>query len=48
MEQGGGYRLIYYAVKSDGTVYLLCVYCKRDQENITNKEIQKIIVDECL
>lgn len=44
----GGYRLIYYAIKSDGTIYLLSVYCKRDTENISNKEIQKIIVNECL
>ncbi len=44
----GGYRLIYYAIKSDGTIYLLSVYCKRDKENISNKEIQKIILEECL
>lgn len=44
----GGYRIIYYAVKSDGTIYLLSVYSKREQENITNKEIQKIILDECI
>lgn len=44
----GGYRLIYYAIKSDGTIYLLSVYCKRDMKNISNKEIQKIIVNECL
>lgn len=48
MELDGGYRLIYYAVKSDGTIYLLSVYCKRDKENMTNKEIQKIILKECL
>lgn len=44
----GGYRLIYYAIKSDGTIYLLSVYCKREKENISNKEIQRIIVNECL
>ena len=44
----GGYRLIYYAIKSDGTIYLLTVYCKRDKENISNKEIQKLIIDECI
>lgn len=44
----GGYRLIYYAEKSNGTIYLLTVYCKRDKENISNKEIQKIIIDECI
>lgn len=44
----GGYRLIYYAEKSNGTIYLLTVYCKRDQENISNKEIQKIILKECI
>ena len=44
----GAYRIIYYAVKSDGTIYLLSVYSKRDKENIPNKEIQKIILDECI
>lgn len=44
----GGYRIIYYAIKSDGTIYLLSVYCKRDKENISNKEIQKLIIDECI
>lgn len=48
MEKEVGYRLIYYAEKSNGTIYLLTVYCKRDKENITNKEIQKIIIEECL
>ena len=44
----GGYRLIYYAEKSNGVIFLLTVYCKRDRENISNKEIQKIILDECM
>lgn len=44
----GGYRLIYYAEKSNGIIFLLTVYCKRDKESISNKEIQKIIVNECI
>ena len=48
MEREDGYRLIYYAEKSNGVIYLLTVYCKRDKENITNKEIQQIILEECI
>lgn len=44
----GGYRLIYYAERSDKRIYLLTVYCKRDIENISNKEIQKIVLEECV
>jgi mRNA-degrading endonuclease RelE of RelBE toxin-antitoxin system len=46
--KSNGYRLIYYAEKSDGTIYLLTLYYKKDKENISNKEIQKIILEECI
>lgn len=43
-----GYRLIYYAEKSDGTIYLLTIYYKKEKANITNKEIQELILRYCL
>lgn len=41
--KSNGYRLIYYVVKNDGTIYLLTVYYKKDRENITTKEIEDLI-----
>lgn len=41
--KSNGYRLIYYVVKNDGTIYLLTVYYKKDKENITPTEIEKLI-----
>ena len=46
--KSNGYRLIYYAEKSDGTIYLLTLYYKKDKENITNKEIQELILKYCM
>lgn len=46
--KSNGYRLIYYAVKTDGTIYLLTIYYKKDKENISNKEIQELILKYCL
>ena len=46
--KSNGYRLIYYAVKNDGTIYLLTIYHKKDKENITNKEIQELILKYCM
>lgn len=43
-----GYRLIYYAIKEDGTIVLLTLYYKKEKENITNKEIQELILKYCL
>ena len=41
--KSNGYRLIYYVVKNDGTIYLLTVYYKKDKENITSEEIIQLI-----
>lgn len=41
--KSNGYRLIYYVVKNDGTIFLLTVYYKKDKENITPKEIEELI-----
>ncbi len=46
--KSNGYRLIYYAEKSDGTIYLLTIYYKKDKENISNKEIQELILKYCI
>jgi len=40
--------MIYYAEKSDGTIYLLTIYYKKEKANITNKEIQELILKYCL
>ena len=41
--KSNGYRLIYYVVKNDGTIYLLTVYYKKDKQNITPEEIAQLI-----
>lgn len=46
--KANGYRLIYYAEKSDGTIYLLTIYYKKEKENISNKEIQELILKYCM
>lgn len=46
--KSNGYRLIYYAEKSDGTIYLLTLYYKKEKGNITNKEIQELILKYCM
>ena len=46
--KSNGYRLIYYAVKTDGTIYLLTIYYKKDKENISNKEIQELVIKYCM
>jgi len=46
--KSNGYRMIYYAEKSDGTIYLLTIYYKKEKANITNKEIQELILKYCL
>lgn len=46
--KSNGYRLIYYAEKSDGTIYLLTIYYKKEKANISNKEIQELILKYCM
>lgn len=36
----GGARVIYFNVLSDGEIYLLAVYAKADQENISTKTVK--------
>ena len=49
MVKSNGYRIIYYAVRNDGKVYLLTIYYKKDDKNIpTNKEIEKLVKKYCI
>lgn len=41
--KSSGYRLIYYVIKDDQEVYLLTIYSKSEQSNITQAEIRQII-----
>lgn len=48
MGKSNGYRIIYYAVKSDYTVYLLSIYYKKDDRKVlSDKEICEL-VKQCL
>lgn len=42
--KSNGYRVIYYAMKEDRTVYLLTVYYKKEDKNIPNKKKIKELV----
>lgn len=46
--KSGGYRLICYAEKNNGQVYLLTIYSKTDMENISNKQILELILKYCM
>jgi len=39
----GGFRIIYYVVTEQQEIYLLTIYAKVKQENITKKEIKTIL-----
>lgn len=39
-----GYRIIYYAIKNEETIFLLTIYSKKDDNKIpTNEEIKYIV-----
>lgn len=46
--KSNGYRLIYYVIKDDNTIFLLTIYYKKDRENITDKEIISLISEYCI
>lgn len=49
MGKTNGYRMIYYAIKEDNTVYLLTIYYKKDDKRIINNdEIVKLVNEYCL
>lgn len=41
--KSNGFRIIYYVVKDDEEIFLLTIYSKKDKENISNKDILKLI-----
>lgn len=44
-----GYRIIYYAVREDGEIYLLTIYSKKDDIRVpSNKEIIELVAQYCL
>lgn len=47
--ESNGYRIIYYAIREDGEIYLLTIYSKKDDKRIpSNKEIIELVVKYCL
>ena len=43
--KSNGYRLIYYAVKTDYTVYLLSIYYKKDDRRVlSDSEIRELAI----
>ena len=47
--ESNGYRMIYYAVREDGEVYLLTIYSKKDDSRApSNKEIVELVAKYCL
>lgn len=47
--KSNGYRMIYYAVKSDCEIYLLTIYYKKEDNKIpSNKEIANLVKEYCL
>lgn len=48
MGKSGSYRMICYAEKEDGKIYLLTIYPKNEKENISNKEILELILKYCM
>jgi mRNA-degrading endonuclease RelE of RelBE toxin-antitoxin system len=45
--KSNGYRIIYYVVKNDFDIFLLTIYSKKDQDNISISEITDIINTYC-
>ena len=44
--KSGGYRLLYFFEKdSNNCLYFLFIYSKSDKENVTKKEIEKLICE---
>lgn len=41
--KSNGFRLIYYYDSNQSKVYFLTIYSKKDQEDIENKEIKRLI-----
>ena len=47
--KSNGYRIIYYAIKEDFTIYLLSIYYKKEDKKIlTDKEIIQLVNEYCM
>ena len=47
--KSNGYRVIYYAIKEDNTIYLLTVYYKKKDRDVpSNKTIREIVKSYCI
>ena len=46
--KSNGYRIIYLNKKSKGVIHLLTIYYKKEKSNISNKELQELILKYCL
>lgn len=46
--KSGAYRLICYAEKENGQIYLLTMYAKNERDSISNKEILELILKYCI
>jgi len=40
----GGLRIIYYAYKEDGTIYMIYPYKKSGQEDLTKEQMKRLIL----
>jgi hypothetical protein len=41
--KSGGFRVITYYIDQEGVIRLIFIFSKRDQENISDKELKEII-----
>ena len=41
-DKSGGARVIYYYLSADGVIYLVSLYAKNVQENLTAKQTKKL------
>ena len=47
--KSNGYRIIYYAIKEDKSIYLLSIYYKKDDNRIlTNEQIIELVDKYCI
>lgn len=46
--KSGAYRLICYAEKENGQIFLLTMYAKNERDSISNREILELILKYCI
>ncbi len=45
--KSNGFRLIYYVIKNDRDIFLLTIYSKKDQENLSTSKIIELVNKYC-